>query len=188
MKSVVVSAGTSTTVSDPIQNGNSFFECLQFADGYAWGAVANADIKISGENAASVPVQVIDDSADARRPPHPGSCTSNGASSNSVNAFDANGVLGVGEFVQDCGSACVNRPATMIYYSCNSSCPADATSTTLALADQVANPVASFATDNNGVIVQLPAVPRYGAATANGALVFGIGTESNNNLGRRLPF
>jgi hypothetical protein len=47
----------------------------------------------------------------------------------------------------------------------------------------VANPVASFATDNNGVIVELPSVSETGADSLSGSLVFGIGTESNNSLG-----
>ncbi|MFH1603885.1 MAG: DUF3443 family protein, partial [Pseudomonadota bacterium] len=48
---------------------------------------------------------------------------------------------------------------------------------------QVQNPVAMFDVDNNGVIVELPPVPANGAASASGALVFGIGTQANNALG-----
>jgi hypothetical protein len=51
-----------------------------------------------------------------------------------------------------------------------------------ALAQQVTNPVALFSTDNNGVIIELPAVTG-GEASVSGSLVFGIGTESNNGLG-----
>jgi Protein of unknown function (DUF3443) len=47
---------------------------------------------------------------------------------------------------------------------------------------QVQNPVSLFATDNNGVIVELPAVTSP-QATVTGSLVFGIGTQSNNGLG-----
>jgi len=50
-----------------------------------------------------------------------------------------------------------------------------------ALAEQVVNPVVLFPSDNNGVIVELPAVS--GSATSvSGSLVFGIGTQSNNGL------
>jgi len=37
-------------------------------------------------------------------------------------------------------------------------------------------------TDNNGVIIELPAVGATGAATVNGTLIFGISTQSNNTL------
>jgi hypothetical protein len=56
------------------------------------------------------------------------------------------------------------------------------------LAQQVQNPAAMFATDNNGVIVQLPAISAAGAATVSGSLVFGIGTRANNGLGTATIF
>src|SRR5207237_7260888 len=37
--------------------------------------------------------------------------------------------------------------------------------------------------DNNGGIVELPAVGSAGTTTATGSLVFGIGTRTNNALG-----
>ncbi len=71
-------------------------------------------------------------------------------------------------------------------------CPTGGTSTSDCEAvgpspeQQVTNPVADFTAtgDDNGVIVELPAVADPGgAATASGSLVFGIGTQSNNGLG-----
>jgi hypothetical protein len=50
------------------------------------------------------------------------------------------------------------------------------------LAQQVQNPVPLFSTDNNGVIIELPAVSG-GEPSTTGSLVFGIGTQSNNALG-----
>jgi hypothetical protein len=47
---------------------------------------------------------------------------------------------------------------------------------------QVQNPVALFPQNNNGLVVQLPAVSA-GAPTVSGSLIFGIGTQSNNALG-----
>jgi hypothetical protein len=45
----------------------------------------------------------------------------------------------------------------------------------------VTNPVALFPIDNNGVVLQFPAVPLgIGAASVNGTLTFGIGTESGS--------
>jgi hypothetical protein len=52
----------------------------------------------------------------------------------------------------------------------------------------VSNPVASFTTDNNGVIIQLPSVATAGAAAVSGNLIFGIGTQSNNGLGNAKVF
>jgi hypothetical protein len=52
---------------------------------------------------------------------------------------------------------------------------------------QVTNPVFNFPVDNNGVILELPAVTGE-AATVDGNMVFGIGTESNNALGAAKVF
>jgi hypothetical protein len=96
-----------------------------------------------------------------------------------MSELGTNGILGVGPFLQDCGGACTVTGAGNpgLYYNCASTCQV----TTQALAQQVVNPVGSFATDNNGVIVELPAVSSP-VATLNGSLVFGIGTQSNNGL------
>jgi hypothetical protein len=51
-----------------------------------------------------------------------------------------------------------------------------------ALIQQVQNPVASFAQNNNGVVIQLPAATAAGP-TLSGSLVLGIGTGSNNGVG-----
>jgi hypothetical protein len=56
------------------------------------------------------------------------------------------------------------------------------------LNQQVANPAANFAADNNGVIVQLPPVSNTGQSSATGTLVFGIGTQSNNALAASQTF
>jgi hypothetical protein len=42
--------------------------------------------------------------------------------------------------------------------------------------------VAQFAVNNNGSIVALPALGETGASVARGRLVFGIGTQTNNQL------
>ena len=179
IKSVLNSAGVSLVpMTDPIDAANTVAECLPFADGYAWGNVAMATVRVGGETATSIPIQIIDDS----QPPSPSvpvNCGS-GAALNSVSAFDANGVLGVGLFVQDCGSTCAATASNGVYYSCN---PAgNCAPAMLTLADQVSNPVAAFASDNNGVILQLQTIAATGAVTATGYLVFGIGTQSNNAL------
>ncbi|MBV8634598.1 MAG: DUF3443 family protein, partial [Burkholderiaceae bacterium] len=49
-------------------------------------------------------------------------------------------------------------------------------------------PVAMFASDNNGVIVKLPAVGLSPPSTLSGTLVFGVNTQSNNALGSASVF
>jgi hypothetical protein len=46
----------------------------------------------------------------------------------------------------------------------------------------VQNPVPLFASDNNGVILELPVVSG-GTPSISGSLIFGIGTQANNSLG-----
>ena len=97
-------------------------------------------------------------------------------------ALGANGIIGVGLFQQDCGAACTSQNQTIPdrYYSCPSS---GCTHTYVTLQQQLQNPVSVFASDNNGVLIQLPAAPNGGSPTASGSMIFGIGTRSNNALG-----
>jgi hypothetical protein len=67
-----------------------------------------------------------------------------------------------------------------MYYACTAS---GCTGTTMPLDSQVTNPVAAFATDNNGVVLVMPAVPTEGATTLIGTLIFGIDTQANNQVG-----
>jgi hypothetical protein len=163
-------------------SGNPLQECIQFVDlSYIWGPVAQADVHLAGETASSVPIQLISASPEYAVPTNCLSLGTGGADLNSVQALGANGILGVGNLPQDCGSLCIsaanNIPA---YFTCpNGDCQIASTP----VADQLPNPVALFATDNNGVLISLPSVPLTGAATATGSLIFGIGTQSNNALG-----
>lgn len=193
-------------VADPNNASNHLAECLEFADGFSWGSVNTADISlpVSGETATNVIVHVIGaasagDPAKASPtcvPPAPL------VTENTVPAFGANGILGVGPFVNDCnstsdckalppsptgcsGSSCYpGNSAT--YFSCTAA--ASCAQTTVHLQQQLPNPAVVFAkhadgsVDNNGVIVELPAVGASGAAgpLSGGVLVFGIGTQSNN--------
>jgi hypothetical protein len=160
-------------------NGGSLLECTTFVDGYSWGPVALADVQISGESASSVPVQVI---GDPKFTTVPTNCSSTGPAEDTVAAFGANGILGIGVFAQDCGAGCETTVDNGSYYACASTlCQA----TTVLLASQVQNPVALFATDNNGVVIQLPSVAAQGAATVQGFLIFGIDTQANNKSGNQ---
>jgi hypothetical protein len=175
------------TVSLPVQaagTGSSLVECTEFADGYSWGPVALADVQIAGETASSVPVQVI---GSANFTIVPADCSGTGTAEDTVAEFGANGVLGVGVFAQDCGAGCVPAPNTppepQAYYACNSA--QSCTAVAVPLANQVTNPVTMFATDNNGVIIQLASVPAAGAQSVSGDLIFGVDTESNNASGNQ---
>jgi len=81
----------------------------------------------------------------------------------------------------DCGLACSNGDYSSgysLYYSWTTACVPAA----LPAPMQVQNPVTYFATDNNGTLIALPKLPAYGAGVATGRLVFGIGTQANNQL------
>jgi len=174
------------TIPLPLENdqgGNRLSNCAQFADGsVAFGAVALADIQLpaGGEMASSIPIQSI---ANANVPSQLGACfqTMGGVLIVNASELGANGILGVGQFRQDCGPACAtgNHPPP-VYFSCpNGGC----TETTVPLANQIQNPVWKFPQDNNGVLISLPSVPATGAATVSGSLIFGVGTQDNNALG-----
>ena len=179
------SALTVSLAQQDASDGNPVAECLPFVIGYTWGPVQTADIDLAGEKASSVPIQVINQSAFPL--PSTSVCASNpGGPSDTLSALGANGIVGVGNFAQDCGGACALPPSTAqnptqnpnLYYECPASgCSAIAES----LARQLQNPVALFATDNNGVIIELPAVSGP-EVSLSGSLVFGIGTQSNNGL------
>jgi hypothetical protein len=156
-------------------DGNPLVECFQFLDGFTWGPVVLADIYLGGEVAGSTRIQVI---APTGAPPIPSSCSGTGINLNTLSRLGANGILGIGLFLQDC-EACSQRLLN-VYYSCLN---ADCVQTLMPTAQQVQNPVSLFANDNNGVIIDLPAIPSTGQATVSGRLVFGIGTQSNNGLG-----
>jgi hypothetical protein len=157
--------------------GNPVVECAQFADGYSWGPVKLADLKIAGEQANSLPIQVIGDPGFSAVPSR---CSGTGPPKNTVQNLRANGILGLGIFRQDCGNACVQSSSPGIYYACPASGCQPAV---MPLAMQLQNPVSMFAGNNNGVIIELPSVPAAGAAGLSGSLVFGIGTQANNGIG-----
>jgi hypothetical protein len=171
---IISSALTQTLPVQTLSSGASLLECTNFVQGYSWGPVVAADVKIAGETASSMPVQVI---GDPKYTSVPDDCSGLGTAVNSVSDFGANGVLGIGPFIQDCGSGCAQNAIPTTYYACTGT---TCTATALSAIEQVQNPVASFTTDNNGVIVQLPSVAAGGAATVSGNLIFGVDTETNN--------
>ncbi len=155
--------------------GKEISECAHFLRTLAWGSVRLADVRIGGESAAAVPVHLMDagfapvPTADCGYSPLLSTSTS---TANNTQSLSANGILGVGLFPND----------GQIYFNCAT--PASTTCTlTPAVNQQVQNPVSLFAINNNGVVIRLPALPATGALRAEGYLVFGVGTQSNNQLG-----
>ncbi|SAK39052.1 lipoprotein [Caballeronia pedi] len=179
---ILGSAAQSVLGSLPVtraSNGGQLAECAGFADGYTWGTVRTADVKMGTELASGVPIQIIGDLDASAAPTGSNGCPS-GNDENTVGDIGANGILGIGPQTYDCGSGCVSTSLNAMYFACTNG--ANCTGVAAPLAQQVINPVTKFAVDNNGVIVQLPPVPDNGAATATGVLIFGIGTQSNNAI------
>ena len=167
-------------------NSEAIVECTQFVDGFSWGPVTLADVQIAGESASSVPMQVIGDPSYENE--IPAACSSTGTEEDTVAAFGANGIIGIGPFADDCGPGCdlavTSGENPGWYYSCPSggTSISDCDEAAVAESSQVTDPVADFQTDNNGVIVEIASATE-GATTDTGTLIFGIGTESNNALG-----
>ena len=176
---VLSSALTLTLPQQKDASGNPIAECTPFVSDETWGPIQMADLTIGSETAKGQAIQVIGGGSGAMATP-PTSCSNQGPVDDTLASLGANGIIGVGTFIQDCGPGCApgttNNPG--FYYTCSSSC----TVTTLALTSQVSNPVAAFAKDNNGVIVELPSASGP-QASLSGSLIFGIGTQSNNGLG-----
>ena len=175
-----------TTQTDA--SGNGIGECYEYVDNYVFGSVRVGDFTIGGESVASMPLQVIGDSTGGFATV-PQSCSSSGGSNmNTVQALGANGIIGVGLGAVDCGSYCTTTSGSggAIYYDCpNSGCSAVVTraESTVAPFQQLPNPVAAFAVDNNGTMLTLPSIPAAGTVSTSGTIYFGIGTQTNNGLG-----
>jgi hypothetical protein len=178
---VLTSALTKITLSPLTSSAGNLMNCVSFVDlSYIWGPVALADVKLgTSEVAASTPLQLISTATNV-----PTSCSNGGTTDDdTVATLGANGILGVGPEPNDCGPACdpnfTNTPPTGDpYYTCTSS---TCTATLVTQADQVTNPVVLF-NDNNGVVMVLPATSGEAEATLTGSLIFGINTQSNNQL------
>ncbi|MDE1943100.1 MAG: DUF3443 family protein [Betaproteobacteria bacterium] len=148
----------------------TFYECAQFLSGYMWGGVYNATIQIAGETTSSpIPIEIIDDDNAVSMASPPYSCTNGNSNIGTLNNIGGNGLLGIGPFIADNGN----------YFSCTGSTCINAVVPT---PYQVSNPVAFFTANNNGVIMQMPAVSGLACPSASGAITFGIDTQANNSL------
>jgi len=153
-------------------------ECIAYLDGSGnWGPIQRADIKLGGETAANVPIQIID--ATYFSSTIPAECKAPNVTHLAQSPSDAgyNGILGVGLFAEDCGHGCAGSVSNGLYFTCSGS---NCTGIAVPLVSQVHNPVALLSQDNNGVVVQMSSIPAGGATTASGKLILGIGTQTNN--------
>ena len=160
------------TSNNPIGN------CVQYADTtYQWGPLVKVDVQMAGEVASSVPIQIVGPTNFAAAP---SSCTAGGTPAQTVADLGSNGILGVGLFRQDCGSACAAASPPAIYFTCPASGCAVAP---VAVNAQLQNPVWMFPQDNNGLSIILPQVGAAGSVSLAGSMIFGISTQSDNALG-----
>jgi len=160
------------TSNNPIGN------CVQYADTtYQWGPLMKVDVQMAGEVASSVPIQIVGPTNFAAAP---SACTAGGTPAQTVAALGANGILGVGLFRQDCGSACAAASPPAIYFTCPAS---GCVAAPVPLASQLQNPVWMFPQDNNGLSIILPQVGAAGSVSLAGSMIFGIATQSDNALG-----
>ena len=167
-------AGFSSSLTPETVNTSNVAECVSFLDGFMWGSVNLATVQLNGETTTTqIPVQVVGDTAvpGISSSSIPSTCTGTGAGSpdeSNLDGIGGNGILGVGLFTND----------NQQYYTCaNGSCAPY----TLTPTQQVSNPVPDFSADNNGVTLQMPAVPNGGATVATGVLTFGVGTQTDNS-------
>jgi len=161
-------------------------ECMLFGTGHTWGAIKLADFTIGEKTVSSLPIQVIQDGSYTE----PTLCSNTGTSYISPSpvagataaqaALGANGILGIGAGLQDCGAQCTTVSSS-VYMSCSTSSSASCTQIALSTDQQLPNPVSKFAADNNGVVISLPAISAdTGANSVTGTLIFGIDTRTNN--------
>jgi hypothetical protein len=154
--------------------GQDLAECYTYASGYVFGSVRTVDLSMSAELAPAMPVQILGDVTNV-----PTSCAQPGEPS----LIDqlANGIMGVAALTPDCGSRCTTtaNQESPAYYGCTAgTCAA---TIGVPVSQQLPNPVAALTTDNNGYIIDLPAISDVvGGASPTGTMTFGIGTQTNN--------
>jgi hypothetical protein len=163
-------------------SGYPLLNCAQFADGsYAWGLMSSGDVYMGGETALNLPLQVVGHTTYNANVPS--NCGNQVDAINTASDLGANGIIGVGLLEQDCYNlaSCTGNASNGYYYTCaNAQCTGLAVGSTAPQAKLLKNPVRALPVNNNGVIVSLPAVSNSGAAAMYGSLVFGIGTQTNN--------
>jgi len=174
-------------------SGNTLENCSTQPDGsFRWGPVEGADVYIAGEIAAASPtrgelLQVISNEGDTV----PTTCSNSSTTNqNTPELLGANGILGIGPEPTDCAIGGTNlcdgsiQPVPPnLYYACGrKGCSATDTAIIVPPNQQVSNPIALFASDANGVVLEFPSAAST-QATLTGTMTFGIETLPNNLLG-----
>jgi hypothetical protein len=160
-------------------NGAPLNACALLLDGYTWGTMRVADVTLGQKSAASQPLQIAGDTASGSVP---SACSDNNTvlPENTPADLGTNGIIGVAAALHDCGTACAQRAIPATYYTCAAGASCQGTAVPLAM--QAQNVVASFAQDNNGVVLGLPAISSAGQGVTVGTLYFGVATQSNNAM------
>src|SRR5262249_35837243 len=88
-------------------SGNPIANCGSFVGmNYTWGPMAKATVRLAGEEAPSVPIQII---GDPSLPDPPSNCSAGGTAIDTLDDLGARGILGIGVFPPDCGPGPARR-------------------------------------------------------------------------------
>lgn len=160
-------------------SGNLVGECYLFGSGFSFfGPVRSADVTLGGETAHNISIQIVQSTFKTV----PTDCNQNNTSRIATGpAFNGvNGILGIGQFVQDCGENCTPDSSAAIYYLCQAS-GSTCNGVIMPTKSQVGNPIAFMSAVHNGYAIQIPDIPSAGTNTISGAyLILGISTQANN--------
>ena len=147
----------------PIQHDdkkNNIALCSTLGGGSVyWGPIASADLFLGDEFAKGASIQVVDPTFPAPNV----NCVSTSFPDG------RNGILGM--------DTAVGSPNGKTYFSCNSKSCA---SVVLTSTKQPLNPIIYFLKDNNGFTIRTPSLPPAGQSNLKGSIIFGIGTQPNN--------
>jgi hypothetical protein len=142
-------------------------ECEVYVSSYTYGPLKTADVYIAGKIVKGFPIQMIG----APGFPVPAACSNQGpgfTETDNETSFDGNGLIGVAFSLSDTG----------MFFNCLSTGTGCTENTTY---PGIPNLTTKFSSDNNGVVISLPSIPLSGSASpVMGALIFGVGTQTNN--------
>ena len=186
---ILSSAITLTGLQTLTSGSSTLYNCINFADGsYLWGTAAVADVEMAGEKASSETIQVIADPTPGPLPSPPIVQTAIDEDNQAADwAPMASSESDLNRWIVDrlaipTSAMVLLRSRSIIFaLAVRPVHPHPCVVDSGASSQQVTNPVALFATDNNGTIVELPALTGA-AATESGSLIFGIGTQTNNQV------